>query len=173
MSLPLSTVVVLIKRCGESQAGPDGSRLPPSGCRAVPTPAHPPGGAACQHHSGGGHRRAAPLQGLQRRPAPHPVAQAHREKREQLQPRRDALRPDPQGGLGTGTTETWRDLLLLLLWFTWLLSRCGVDWQLEHVGRGGALPVQGDHGGRGGVHLPGGQLDRLRPPVGLAQRHFR
>lgn len=72
---------------------------------------------------------------------------------------------------GRGTTETWRALCCCC--GSRGSFRCCVDWQLEHVGRGGALPVQGHHGGRGGVHLPGGQLDRLRPPVGLAQRHFR
>lgn len=55
-------------------------------CREVPTPAHPAGRAARQHYCPGGQRCGVLLQGVQRRPAPHPVAEAHRGERQQLRP---------------------------------------------------------------------------------------
>lgn len=45
-------------------------------CRALPTPAHPAGWAAGQPDSRSGQRRGVPLQGVQRRTATHPVAEA-------------------------------------------------------------------------------------------------
>ncbi|XP_036708393.1 fibroblast growth factor receptor 3 isoform X14 [Balaenoptera musculus] len=68
----------------------------PGRAGALAAPAHPAGGAARQPDGGAGQRRGIPLQGVQRRAAPHPVAQARGGERQQSGARWHALRHGAQ-----------------------------------------------------------------------------
>lgn len=92
-------------------------RLPrPSVRRALPAPAHPAGGAAGQPDGRAGQRRGVPLQGVQRRAAPHPVAEARGGERQQSGARRHALRHRAQGGRRPGPGRGGRDPAAGLRW---------------------------------------------------------
>lgn len=65
--------------------------------RTVTSPAYSPGRSPSQHHCtcwGGCTLR---VQGLQRRPTSHPVAETHHSERQSLRPRRTPLRPSVKG----------------------------------------------------------------------------
>ncbi|XP_044890883.1 fibroblast growth factor receptor 4 isoform X2 [Felis catus] len=63
------------------------------------------GGAPSQHHSCGRQRRRAAVQGIQRRPTPHPVAEAHRHQWQQFRCRRLPLRASPEADINSSEVE--------------------------------------------------------------------